>query len=119
MSKFEALFELVKCGSCKTGRFKMHIRDTKDSFEIRCNNCNLVAATKKIIFSKEGPKEDDLVKEKKEEPSEEETSENEEEKVAKTGFGIFREEQIAELNPGKGSIKKNPILNSLILPILF
>ena len=77
MSKFEALFELVKCGSCKTGRFKIHIRDTKDSFEIRCNNCNLVAATKKIIFSKEGPKEDDSVKEKKEEPSEEETSENE------------------------------------------
>ena len=75
MSKFEALFELVKCGSCKIGRFKIHIREKKDSFEIRCNNCNLVAATKKIIFSVEGPKEDDSAKEKNKEETCEKESE--------------------------------------------
>lgn len=72
MSKLEALFELVKCGNCKTGRFKMHIREINDSFEIRCNNCNLIAATKKIIFSKEGPKDDARVKEKEDKSASEE-----------------------------------------------
>ena len=84
----------------------MHICETKDSFEIRCNKCNLVAATKKIIFSKEEPKEE--APEKDEEQASEKNSESkEEEKVGKTGFSMFKEEKVAELNPGAGSKKIN------------
>jgi len=98
MSKLEALFELVKCGICKIGRFKMHIGETKDSFEIRCNKCNLVAATKKIIFSKEEPKEEAPEKDDDQAP-ENESDSKEKGNSAKTGFSIFKEEKIAELNP--------------------
>ena len=84
----------------------MHICETKDSFEIRCNKCNLVAARKKIIFSKEESKEE--APEKDEEQKSEKNSESREgEKVWQTGFSMFKEEKIGELNPGAGSKKKN------------
>ena len=57
MSKLDTLFELVKCGRCQVGHFKMHIRENEDRFEIKCSKCALKVASKKIIHSKVAPKE--------------------------------------------------------------